>query len=109
VLVEEALNCGNRLNKVAREVGVRRSSDDHDERQPSIKDRRPLIWPPADRLVVTDRDPALRCHDGDPILARDVISKMIRMALDPQARNAKRLGNGSSEVAIGEENTVACG
>ena len=99
---DESLDSPESQHEVVCKLRIRCGPNHDEESKFRSPYRVALIWTPADRLVVCDRDPASLGHLGNPKRVRSVVREMIAMTLYGDASCLKDVGESLSEVSIRE-------
>lgn len=90
-------------DEVARKLGVRGLSHNHQKRNPVTNDGVELIGFVADATVVGHRNPAVFADGLQPFLVGAIGRKVVAMPLDRKSALYEDVGEGVSEIAIGEK------
>jgi len=99
---EEVFDARKSRNKSVRQLGKRRLSHNHQQRDAMSHHRIALVGFVSNALIMTYRDPATLTDFLKPHSVWRLRGEMIRVTLDTQTACSKDLGKTLTEIAVGE-------
>lgn len=103
MVLYEPVNSRQRTDKVFREIQMTGFSDDDEQPNPALEDRRQFVRLVPNTAVVGDGIPTLATHEGQPLNVGAGLVEMVRMTFDRDPMLPQDLRKLPPQVAVREK------